>query len=41
MQDDGRSTSVRRLDLRQSPAAHGVILTGLRTGSEPRLDSPS
>src|SRR5262249_1790219 len=41
MQDDGGSTSVRRLDLRQSPAAHGTILTGLLTVLEPRLDSPS
>ena len=41
MQDDGRSTSVRRLDLRQSPAAHETILSGFRTGLKPRLDSPS
>ena len=41
MQDDRRSTSVRRLDLRQSPAAHETILSGFGTGLEPRLDSPS
>jgi len=41
MQDDGRSASVRGLDLWQSPAAHKAILTGFRAGLEARLDSPS